>query len=747
LFLNKQGQLWVNSSNGLNYAKIKNTRFFQIGGNFAYSPQLKSSFVNHLIMGTDKSIWGGSPDAGLSLIKTNAESSEEFSSGVSGSIDWSSEHAIPIFITGLGLDNKKKLWVGSANQLQWIDAISLQEIPLDGAWSQAKMSGIWATKITGDEKLVIDNNNQLFYQQNSAPLFHYQFPKNISDSAWSVISNPIDHVYWIGSNHSSQIFRFDANKSRISELQLFGQNGNPIKGVMSFLQTADEILLVGTQGQGVMRKNLKTGEDTWLTTQEGLPDNTIYSLLEDNKGHIWITSNKGLSRFTISTQAIQNFTVADGIQSNEFNQRSAFRSEDGLLFFGGINGITVIDENTFTPNQHIPKTYIHSASLFTSNGLKRLELSRRSLGELDYQSNSLSLKIGAIDLLNPDGIRYFYRLVGQSDQWQDLGNNRTINLLKLPAGDYIFEITSCNNENTCNPIAKTVSFSIAPAPWLSSWAFGLYFLLFLSLIVFFIKKHQEKLLLQKNLADNEKKISQELRSLNTLKDQFLANTSHELRTPLNGIIGLSEMLQMDPKNISQEDSQKSLSAIQQCGVQLSGLVNDLLDFSQFHSKRIRLNRTVFSLFPLVDQVAHLLQPMLIDRPVDIEIDISDPDMMVYADENRIRQVLYNLLNNAIKFSDTGIIKVSAVVIDQDIKISVVDQGLGIEAKKQNEIFISFAQVDGSSTRNQGGVGLGLSICKEIIELHGVELKLQSKIEQGSTFSFLLPDRTKYLGLA
>lgn len=744
MFLDKQGQLWVNSANGVNYAKIKSKRLSQIGGNFAYTLPLVSSYVSPILLGPDKSLWVGSSDAGLSLLKIGKNPAQIDFALNKQRPDFDLSHFDkPVFITRLGLDKRGKVWVGSDQQLRWFDAMSHEPLPLSNDWLGISQVGVSAMKVTGGEVLLIDANYRLSYQNNDESVFQYQFPQSELYSSTSVLSNPVDRIYWLATSKSNGVYRFDSKNKTMSKISVLNKNGSPIKGVISLLQSENDILWIGTRGHGILRKNLVTGEDNWITTQEGLPDNTIYSLLEDRKGHIWITSNKGLSRFTTSSKVIQNFTVADGIQSNEFNGKSAFRSENGLLFFGGINGITVIDENTFSLNQHIPKTYIHSASLFTSDGLKRLELSRDSLGELDYHSNSLSFKIGAIDLLNPEGIRYSYRLIGQSDQWQDLGNNRTINLLKLPAGDYVFEVTSCNNENTCNDTAKTVNFSIAPAPWLSGWAFFVYLLLLLSIIGYFVKKHKDKLQMQKALAENEKKISQELRSLNTLKDQFLANTSHELRTPLNGIIGLSEMLQMEPENISIEESQKSLAAIQKCGVQLSSLVNDLLDFSQFHSKRIRLNRTVFSVRPLFEEIVHLLKPMLFEQPLEIEIDINSTDIMVYADKNRIRQVLYNLLNNAIKFSDKGVINIYTKKVEHHIEVSVTDQGVGIERSKQNSIFISFTQVDGSSTRNQGGVGLGLSICKEIIELHGGELKLQSEIAKGSTFSFLLPDRTRY----
>ncbi len=329
-------------------------------------------------------------------------------------------------------------------------------------------------------------------------------------------------------------------------------------------------------------------------------------------------------------------------------------------------------------------------------------------------------------------------LLGQNNKWTHLGATREINFLELDAGDYQFQVKSCNSERSCNLQPKIVSFTIAPAPWVSWWAYTLYTLLLLSFIGYLIQRQREKLIFQKQQTENERRLVDELRDLNHLKDQFLANASHELRTPLNGIIGLCEILRLETGEFDQQEVTDSLETIHQCGHQLRQLVDDLLDFTQLQSHRLIINRDVFDLVQLTHQIVHLLQPQATEKKLTLKLDVSPLSIKVYADENRIRQVFYNLLNNALKFSDKGIIRVVLTTQNNQVKICVIDEGIGIDPAQYQKIFLSFSQIDGGSTRNSGGIGLGLAICKDILELHGSKLDVDSELGKGSNFSFNLP---------
>jgi two-component system sensor histidine kinase ChiS len=229
-----------------------------------------------------------------------------------------------------------------------------------------------------------------------------------------------------------------------------------------------------------------------------------------------------------------------------------------------------------------------------------------------------------------------------------------------------------------------------------------------------------------------------LNELNQLKDEFIANTSHELKTPLNGIIGIAESLIDGATGQLSKQTVFNLSLIASSGRRLSHLVNDLLDFSQLKHKEIELNIKAVGLREVTDIVLMLSQPLAKNKSLELVNNI-DPNLPpIDADENRLQQILYNLVGNAIKFTESGTVEVSATVIDQEIEVSVSDTGMGIPVNKLEQIFESFEQANGSISREYGGTGLGLTITKQLVQLHGGNIRAESQVENGARLSFTLP---------
>lgn len=244
-----------------------------------------------------------------------------------------------------------------------------------------------------------------------------------------------------------------------------------------------------------------------------------------------------------------------------------------------------------------------------------------------------------------------------------------------------------------------------------------------------------------NLAMARKDLTsanENLRKANRLKDDFLANTSHEIKTPLTGIIGIAESL-IDGAAGSLNDSQKfNMQMIVFSGKRLTHLVNDILDFSKMKNNDIVLHRKPVDIRQITEVVITLLVPVAAGKSLRILNEIS-PDMpQIHADENRIQQIMYNIIGNAVKFTDSGTITVSASVDGPDAEISVSDTGIGIAEDKLNDIFDYFKQADSSDTRSYGGSGLGLAITKNLVELHGGAISVSSKQGFGSTFRLTIP---------
>jgi len=239
------------------------------------------------------------------------------------------------------------------------------------------------------------------------------------------------------------------------------------------------------------------------------------------------------------------------------------------------------------------------------------------------------------------------------------------------------------------------------------------------------------------LAELESKNAQ-LQQLDQLKDEFIANTSHEFRTPLNGIIGIAESLIDGAAGELAEAQKSNLSMVVSSGKRLANLVNDILDFSQLKNRDLVLQRKPVDFWAIADVVLTFSRLLAASKSLAIKNEISKDIPAVDGDENRLQQIMYNLVGNAIKFTESGSVTVSAAVTGAMLEVTVADTGLGIPADKFEDIFKSFEQVDASVSRLYGGTGLGLSITKKLVELHGGNIRVESELGKGSRFIFTLP---------
>ncbi|MEM9986746.1 MAG: ATP-binding protein, partial [Bacteroidota bacterium] len=250
------------------------------------------------------------------------------------------------------------------------------------------------------------------------------------------------------------------------------------------------------------------------------------------------------------------------------------------------------------------------------------------------------------------------------------------------------------------------------------------------------REAQDKLVqAQMKSIEEQKKVNDRLRQMDSLKDQFLANTSHELRTPLNGIIGLSEALEGEE---SDPGKRENLAMIISSGKRLSSLVNDILDFSKLKNHEIELRHKPLDIHAVVDVVLRIHQPLIEGKDLKLINEIPVDTPLIMADEDRLQQILFNLVGNAAKFTERGFVKVSAATLPAMVEIAVTDTGIGIPENKREAIFQAFEQADGSIQREFAGTGLGLSISKQLVELHGGQMWVDSVIGEGSTFFATFP---------
>ncbi len=262
------------------------------------------------------------------------------------------------------------------------------------------------------------------------------------------------------------------------------------------------------------------------------------------------------------------------------------------------------------------------------------------------------------------------------------------------------------------------------------------FLVVIALISFWFYRRNSRLTLQRQIDKNA-----QLQELDLLKDRILTNTSHELRTPLNGIIGLSEAILIDANNTLDEDTKSYVRLIGKSGAQLSEIINDILDLAQLRANKMVFNNTTFKVNSLVTDVMTLCQPLLGDRDIRLKLEPLEDDLEVCLDEKRVRQILFNIVGNAIKFTKQGQVRVSIENNDRWLQLTVEDTGIGIPKNKLKRIFEGFEQVNQSDTREQGGSGLGLAICNQLLSALGGTIEVSSELKKGTTMIIKLPTKS------
>jgi len=667
-----------------------------------------------LEMSRDKRLWIGTYVNGLFALDIRTGKYEQFVKGRKG------ESLINNNVFCLKEDSKGNLWIGTNG-----DGISVYN-PKTKTFSDIHKSG----SSEGTLRLPVNGYIRAIEE----------------DSRGNI---------WIGS-HGSGIAVFNP---RTRSFKLYDKTHSKLPNdvVLCVITDRSKNIWVGTRG-GLSLFDERTGQFTSFSEKDGLSNGVVYDIVEDRRGLLWISTNSGISSFDPKTRKFNNYNAYNGVQNSNFNSGAGLRTLDGELFFGGQDGFNHFNPANLKINTNVPPVLITA-----------LKVDNKSVGPaeespihehisvardiyLDYSQN-FSLDFVALSYVIPQQYRYLYKLQGFDKSWNNVGSSRIASYTNLDPGEYEFKVRASNADGDKFGEITTVRIHVKPPFWLTIYAYIFYFAAALGIVLYAryrgiqklknkFRAEQEKVK-ARQLLEAERKEAERLHELDMLKIKFLTNLSHEFRTPISLIMGPVDTLLSEEKF---ESGSKHLNMIKRNARRLLNLVNQLLDFRKMEEQELRLSLSDGELISFVKDVSELFKDLSSRKNIRLIFDTRIDCFYTLFDHDKLERILFNILSNAFKFTQGGgTIKVGVEIEDGTINtqdsgiiITVSDTGIGIPHDKKEKIFNRFFQGDANTSILNQGSGIGLSITREFVKMHGGSISVESEQGKGSTFVIRFP---------
>lgn len=778
--------IWVGTeTGGINKVTLKTLAIKNYTHNKDNPNSLSQNPVNAIFEDKQKTLWVGTVEGGLNRKLKGSENFTHFTS----------PHISHNSVSALASDNKNRLWVGT-----WGKGITLLDIdqPHKNAIKYLSTQNNPSFSIDFIGSLTYDSINDGIWIGANPGIFFYDIntdkissplPGGVSEKVQGSIGTLIDskNRLWMGTMEGVYIIDLHSCSGNHFSYKFFKHKlDNPeshlIEKPTCFYESSDGTIWIGSNGYGIYKYAEKDGESqfTSYTIEHGLINNNVRGVLEDRKGCIWISTNNGLSCFDPLKETFVNYTKDDGLANNQFYWNAYFRSKSGLLYFGCLDGLVVIDPNQLQsrcmPSRVVfTNLKIMNEDVYPDGKHIDTNISKAKTLHLHESEKSFSLEFSALNYNSQTAAVYKYRLLGFDDKWIEVpASRRFASYTNLPYGHYTFQVKYVPDGEVDDMQITELSVVVSPFFFKRPWFIALVVLLLIAAVLFIYKRRVKTLKRQKDLLhktveertqelakqnemlvqQNDKitqqkeeliQMSKKVEELTMDKLSFFTNITHEFRTPITLIIGPIERalkLSYNPQVIEQ------LNFVERNSKYLLSLINQLMDFRKVESGNLAINKTKNDFIKFIDS---LVLPFVVfagERNISIRkyYRLRSPEFLF--DQDAMQKTITNLLSNAIKFTPNGgMVNIYVTSIPEKNKeaetlyICIKDTGIGIAEEDLTKIFDRFYQSANNakySIYGQSGTGIGLYLAKQIVKLHGGTIKAKNNKVKGTSFCISLP---------